>query len=243
MMVTAPPPAVAVLVVDGETVCVFEPVVPRSQSPHRKPPLLAAVSVGAPLAELSADGLKSIEVLPPLFELSAPGSTRRELPDTVPDPRAFAFDRAKASPPSVLLLVLETALAVAGPLPLPVAVAVAAPPVAVPLVSEVALAGEPLTMPVPVADMPALTVVSPTAAVLDCVCGAAIVRAPPPASAVLLTLGVTVCVLFPVVPRSQSRTRKQPELARVVVMSPLALLVALGESLRLRSPALLELVA
>lgn len=248
MIVTAPPPAVAMLLVIDPMVCVTSPVMPRSQSPQRMPPLLPTVSVLPLVAVLVAVGLRLMDVDPPLFELSALGATVTVLSVTVPEPRALFLDSAKASPPSVLFLVVDVAEAVAGPLePLlasPVlASAVEFPPTAVPLVVEVALAGDPLIIPVPVADMPALTVVSPTAAVLDCVEGAEMVTLPPPAAAALLTVGLTVWVTFPVLPWSQSRTRKQPVLARVVTLPLVAVLVAVGLSLTIRSPPLFELVA
>jgi hypothetical protein len=79
----------------------------------------------------------------------------------------------------------------------------AAPVVAL-LVVDSAVAGLPDTEPLPRAVAGAVTDVAPTLAVLLCGLLAVMVAPPLPAVAVLETVGVTVCVMSPVVPASHS---------------------------------------
>jgi hypothetical protein len=195
---TRPLPASAVLLVEGVTVCVIAPVGPASSHSELHDRLeLAVVMVSPPVAVLSASGLTWIDVLPPRLKLEEDGFTVIQLCEILPKPKPRGSDQTQASPPRVWLDVLETAFAQAGPLDpssaLPVvAVAVAAWPVVVDVVVELALAGDPLTVPVPFAVIPALTVVGPVDAELACDLLAVMVVAPLPAVAVLWTEGVTV---------------------------------------------------
>lgn len=226
VIVVAPAPALAVLEVDGVTVCVIAPVV-ESSSHEPEQDESAEVVVESPVAVLSALGLEVIVVPPVLLLLDDDGLTVKLLPDTVPEPLADGLDDAVASPPVVLLLVIEPALAEASPLEpssaLPVvAVAVAGAPAVVPFVVELALAPEPLTVPVPVAVIGAVTLVSPTVAVLAWVAPVVMVVAPP-ATALLSTDGLTVCEMSPVVPSQLERNKnKQADVASVLVSAPLA---------------------
>lgn len=152
---------------------------------------------------------------------------------------------ALALPPEVLLLVSERLSACAFPLdpsspgPL-VDVALAAPPVVVSVVLLVALAPEFETVPVPVAFIGAFTVVAPTVAVLPWFEVLVILVGPPPAFAELVTDGVTVCVIAPVLP---SPLPWLLELAPVVVDPPLAVLFASGDTVIEVLPVLLLLLA
>jgi hypothetical protein len=207
-IVVAPLPAVAELLTDGVTVCEMAPVEPsHSDSKKQLRPVLAFVPVNPPEASLLAYGLLSMVVLPVWFELSALGCTYRLLPETEPVPDAYGFDETVALPPDVSLVVDELAFALASPLgpssALPVvAVAFAGPPVVVLLVPDVADAPDPETEAVPVAVIGALTFVAPTDAVLPWVVPAVMFVAPLPADALLVTDGVTVCVMAPVLPAS-----------------------------------------
>lgn len=130
------------------------------------------VSVLPPEAWLLAlVSLVSTDRSPLSLELSAPGFACSELSVTLPSPVPLASEEAFAAPPEVLLEVWDVASADAAPLlsssPLPeVAPAVAAAPEVVSVVVVVALAPESVTEPMPVALMPALTVVAPTEAPL-----------------------------------------------------------------------------
>jgi len=149
-----------------------------------------------------------------------------------PEPQARGPDQTCASPPNVRLEVFEVACALALPLEassaLPeIAFEVAAAPVVLAVVMELALAGDPLTLAVPSAVIPALTFVSPVEAALVCELLLPIVVAPPPAVAVLLTEGLTVCPMAPVLPsHSDSKKQWRLELADVPVKFPDAWLVA-----------------
>jgi hypothetical protein len=136
LMVTGPLPDVAVLPVDGVTVCVIEPVVP---SPL--PLVVPEVFVGAPCDVLSALGETSTVRLQPLLELLAEGDTVMVFPLTEPVPVAEGLLVVVELPPVVVLLVVEFELAFAAPDPDPsladplLADAVAAAPlVALPVV-------------------------------------------------------------------------------------------------------------
>lgn len=133
--------------------------------------MFAVVMVAPPVALLVAWGVSEMVVLPVRFLLNELGLTLMVLWLTSPKPNAWGLDHTEALPPLVELQVLDHALAFALPLDASsavpvVALAVAAPPEVSEVVIELALAGEPLTMPIPAALMPALTVVSPTAAPL-----------------------------------------------------------------------------
>jgi hypothetical protein len=163
----------------------------------------------------------------------------------------------------VELVVDELAFALASPLgpssALPVvAVAFAGPPVVVLLVFDVADAPDPETEAVPVAVIGALTLVAPTDAVLPWVVPAVMLVAPLPAVALLVTDGVTVCVMAPVLPASVVAAVAAlpavaapsehplpplplPVFAVVQVLPPLAVLLALGETVMLVFPVLLVL--
>lgn len=244
------PPALAALLVDGVTVCVIAPVGPASSQPLPHDRVESAmVMVDPPVAVLSASGELVIDVLPLELLLEAYGLTVTSLLVTSPEPDALGFDHTSALPPYVSLDVLELAWALALPLeassaePL-VALAAAAAPVVVAVVVDVALAGEPLTVPVPVAAIPALTVVSPVVAELVWLVLAAIVVAPLPAVAELLTDGVTVCETAPVEPsHSDSKKQFRPVLAFVPVNPPEASLLAYGLLSMVVLPVWLELSA
>ncbi|MEO6795606.1 MAG: hypothetical protein ABI401_04655 [Candidatus Dormibacter sp.] len=166
---------------------------------------------------------------------------------TRPSPEASAFEVESALPPEVLLVVDEPASAAASPLEASsldpvVALAVASAPVVMSVVSDEALAPESVTVPVPVAVIPAVTEVSPTAPVLVCVVVALTVNPPEPASAVLLTDGVTVWLIAPVAPLpSQSALQDELESAQVEVAAPVAVLSALGLDVIVVFPVLFEL--
>jgi hypothetical protein len=206
------------------------------------------VMVSPPVAVLSALGLTLMEVLPVRLLLEENGLTVIELFETLPEPKARGLDQTHALPPRVLLDVLDKAFAQALPLDAPsalpvVAVAVAAWPVVRDVVIELALAGDPLTLPLPFAVIPALTVVGPVDAELVCDVLLAMVVGPPPAVAELLTEGVTVCVIAPVLP-SHSDNMKQwrRESAEVSVKFPNARLVASGLTLMSVRPVLFQLL-
>ena len=244
LMLVAPLPALAVLEVDGATDCVMAPVL-ESSSHEPEHDESAVVVVVSPFAVLLALGLDVIVVPPVLLLLDDDGLTVRLFPETVPLPTADGLDDAVASPPYVLLVVFEVALPVAFPLgpssPLPeVAVAVAGAPTVVPVVVELALAPDPLTVPVPFAVIGAVTLVSPVVAVLACVAPVVIVAPPFPAEAPLLTEGFTVCVMSPVVP-SQLEKNRQLEFASVFVGAPVAVLSADGDTVMDVLPVLFPL--
>jgi hypothetical protein len=230
---TLPLPAFAVLLVEGVTVCMIAPVGPASSQPllhHRLES--AMVMVSPPVAVLSASGLILMEVRPVQLLLEESGLTVIELSETLPEPEASGLDQTQALPPRVLLDVLEEAFAQALPLDassaLPVvAFDVAAAPVVRELVIELALAGDPLTLALPFAVIPALTVVAPVDAELVCDVLLAMVVAPLPAVAELLTDGVTVCVIAPVLPSHSDNTKQwRPLSADVPVKFPDASLLA-----------------
>jgi hypothetical protein len=203
--------------------------------------------VAPPVAVLLASGLTEIDVSPPRLWLEEDGLTVMLLCETSPKPEACGLDDTQALPPVVWLDVSEKAFAHALPLDassaLPViAVEVAAWPVVCDVVMELALAGDPLTLPVPFAVIPALTVVGPVDAELVCELLAAMVVAPPPAVAELLTEGVTVCVMAPVLPsHSESMKQRRLESADVSVILPTAWLLAEGLLLISVLPASLKL--
>ena len=140
LMVTGPLPDVAVLAVDGVTVCVTEPVVP---SPL--PLVVPEVVVGAPFDVLLALGDTSTVRLQPLFELLAEGDTVMVFPVTDPVPFAEGLLVVLEFPPVVVLFVVEFELALAAPDPDPsladpllADAAAAAPLVALPVVEPAA---------------------------------------------------------------------------------------------------------
>jgi hypothetical protein len=246
---TLPLPAFAVLLVEGVTVCMIAPVGPASSHSllhHRLES--AMVRVSPPVAVLSASGLTWMVVLPVRLLLEEDGLTVIELFETLPDPEARGLDQTEALPPWVQLDVLEKAFAVALPLEassaLPVvALDVAAAPVVRDVVIVLALAADPLTLAVPLAVIPALTVVSPVDAALVCELLVPMVVAPLPAVAELLTEGVTVWVIAPVLPsHSDSMKQRRLESAEVPVKFPDAWLLADGLTLMRVRPVLFQLL-
>jgi hypothetical protein len=113
LMVIGPLPDVPVLLLEGVTVCVIDPVV---TSPLL---LVVAVVVVVPCAVLLALGDRSIVRLQPLFELLAEGDTMMVFPVTDPVPVAEGLLVVLELPPVVVLVVVEFELAVAAPDPDP----------------------------------------------------------------------------------------------------------------------------
>ncbi|MEO9006390.1 MAG: hypothetical protein ABI401_04650 [Candidatus Dormibacter sp.] len=119
-----------------------------------------------------------------------------------------------------------------------VAVALDGPPVVVSVVVLVALAPEPLTVPVPLAVSGALTVVAPIVAELPWLVVAVILVAPLPALAELVTEGATFWVIAPVLDPSPPLLLL---LAIVEVGAPFAVLSADGDRVIEVLPVLLLL--